>query len=94
MIANAIPTPFQLGNIYARRDWSDSEDFVEGVWLMLNQKKAKEYILSSNKDNSVKDFIDLSCTFLNLKAKWFIDKNNPLNTKLLLRTIHRNCYFT
>ena len=81
---NAIPTPFQLGNIYARRDWSDSEDFVEGVWLMLNQKKAKEYILSSNKDNSVKDFIDLSCKFLNLKAKWFIDKDNPLNTKLLL----------
>lgn len=33
-----IPTPIELGNIYAKRDWSDSEDFVQCVWMMLNQE--------------------------------------------------------
>jgi len=37
--------PLKLGNLDAKRDWSDAEDFVEGVWLMLNQEKPKEYVL-------------------------------------------------
>ena len=37
--ANKSITPLELGNLSARRDWSDSEDFVEGVWRMLNQKE-------------------------------------------------------
>ena len=78
------PQPFQLGNIFTRRDWSDSEDFIEAIWLMLNKDKPKEYILSSNKDHSIKDFIDLSCKFLNLQIVWKIDDNNPINTKLFI----------
>ena len=35
--------PIKLGNVNARRDWSDSEDFVKAIWLMLNQEKPKEY---------------------------------------------------
>lgn len=34
-----IPVPIELGNVYAKRDWSDSEDFVHCVWMMLNQEK-------------------------------------------------------
>jgi GDPmannose 4,6-dehydratase len=49
--------PFQLGNIYAKRDWSDSEDFVEAVWLMLNMDTPREYVLSSNETHSVKEFV-------------------------------------
>ena len=49
--------PLQLGNVYSKRDWSDSEDFVKGIWLMLNQKKPKEYVLSSNETHSIKDFV-------------------------------------
>ena len=79
-----IPTKFELGNIFARRDWSDSEDFVTAVWLMLNKDEPKEYILSSNEDHSVKEFIDEACKHLNLKTKWIIDENEPLNTKLIL----------
>ena len=40
--------PIELGNIYSKRDWSDSEDFVEGVWLMLNQD---EFIEKTDKFN-------------------------------------------
>ena len=89
--------PFDLGNIYAKRDWSDSEDFMIAIWKMLNQEKAKEYILSSNETHTVKEFVDLSCKYANLKTKWEIDKNNPLNTKLyykdkLILKINENFY--
>ena len=40
--------PIELGNLDAKRDWSDSEDFVDGVWKMLNQATPKDYVLSSN----------------------------------------------
>jgi GDPmannose 4,6-dehydratase len=50
--------PIELGNIYSRRDWSHAEDFIEGVWLMLNQDKPKEYILSSNETHTIKEFIE------------------------------------
>ena len=52
--------PLELGNLDAKRDWSDSEDFVEGVWLMLNQDMPKDYILSSNETHSIREFIELA----------------------------------
>jgi GDPmannose 4,6-dehydratase len=80
-----VPKKFELGNIYARRDWSDSEDFVEAIWIMINKDIPKEYLLSSNVDHSVKEFIDesLKCLNLNTDCNWIIDEDNPLNTKLL-----------
>ena len=81
------PVKFELGNIYARRDWSDSEDFVEAIWKMINKPKPKEYLLSSNIDYSVKDFVDISLKYLDLKCNWIIDIENPLNTKLMYNNI-------
>jgi GDPmannose 4,6-dehydratase len=79
-------TPFQLGDIYAKRDWSDSEDFVEAVWLMLNQEKPREYVLSSNETHTVKEFIELSCKYADLDYEWF-ETVNPLDTKLFVNGI-------
>jgi GDPmannose 4,6-dehydratase len=83
---NQIVTPLELGNINATRDWSDSEDFVEAIWIMLNQKEPREYVLSSNETHTVKEFIDLTCDYANLNEfgviKWEIDEENPLNTVL------------
>jgi GDPmannose 4,6-dehydratase len=47
-----------LGNIDAKRDWSDAEDFIDGVWLMLNQDKPKDYVLSSGRTHSIRDFVE------------------------------------
>ena len=80
---NQEVTPFELGNIYSIRDWSDSEDFVEAVWIMLNQEKPREYVLSSNETHDVKEFIDLSCKYANLDVEWNIDELDPLKTTLL-----------
>ena len=76
-------TPFELGNIFAIRDWSDSEDFVEAVWKMLNRPTPREYVLSSNEKHTVKEFIDLACHYAQLPVEWKIDTENPLETVLL-----------
>lgn len=62
--------PLQLGNVKARRDWSDSEDFVKAVWLMLNQDQPKEYVLSSNETHSVKEFVSLAFDVAGIPGLW------------------------
>ena len=62
--------PLQLGNVNSKRDWSDSEDFVRGVWLMLNQEKPKEYVLSSNETHSVKEFVSLAFEHAGVSGFW------------------------
>ena len=62
--------PLQLGNIESRRDWSDSRDFVEGVWLMMNQDEPKEYILSSNETHSVRDFVQSAFSSAGIPGLW------------------------
>lgn len=60
----------QLGNINSRRDWSDSRDFVEGVWLIMNQDKPKDYVLSSNETHSVKEFVQKAFDFAGVPGLW------------------------
>ncbi len=65
--------PLELGNVDAKRDWSDAEDFVEGVWLMLNQEEPKEYVLSSNETHSIREFIEEAFNFAGFaveKCEW------------------------
>jgi GDPmannose 4,6-dehydratase len=53
------PKPLELGNIEAKRDWSDAEDFMEGVWLMLNQDSPKQYVLASGEMHTIREFLNL-----------------------------------
>jgi len=62
--------PIELGNLDAKRDWSDSRDFVEGVWLMLNQHHPKDYILSSGEAHSIREFVEKSFLCAGLEGFW------------------------
>jgi GDPmannose 4,6-dehydratase len=67
-IANSISQkkffePLELGNIYAKRDWSHAKDFVSGIWKMLNQETPKEYLLASGKTYTIKEFIEKAFIF-------------------------------
>ena len=64
--------PLRLGNVESKRDWSDSEDFVDGVWRMLNQEehwthvwksKPDDYVLSSDETHTIKEFVEESFNF-------------------------------
>jgi GDPmannose 4,6-dehydratase len=60
----------ELGNIYAKRDWSHSKDFVKGIWLMLNQSEPKEYLLASGETHTVKEFIEKAFEFAEINGFW------------------------
>jgi len=60
----------KLGNIDSRRDWSDSRDFMRGIWLMLNQDKPKDYVLASGETNSVKDFVTKAFGSAGIPGLW------------------------
>jgi GDPmannose 4,6-dehydratase len=50
--------PFYLGNLMSKRDWGYSPDFVEGMWLMLQQNKPEDFILATGETHTIKEFID------------------------------------
>jgi GDPmannose 4,6-dehydratase len=68
--------PIKLGNVFSKRDWSDSEDFVEGVWLMLNQDKPKDYVLSSGETHSIKEFVERAFHTAKIIGCW-LKENEP-----------------
>lgn len=61
----------RIGNLNAKRDWGDAEDYVYAMWLMLQQKKPQNYIVATNKSISIKKFIELVFKKINIKIKWF-----------------------
>jgi len=50
--------PLELGNLNAKRDWGHAKDYVEAMWLMLQQSEPKDYVIATNKTYSVKEFIN------------------------------------
>jgi len=59
-----------LGNIDAKRDWGHAKDYVEGMWLMLEQEKADDYVLATGKTTSVRDFITLAFNEVDIHIIW------------------------
>ena len=67
---NQTFSPIELGNLDAKRDWSDSEDFVDGVWKMLNRDSPKDYVLSSNETHTIREFINKSFAVAGIHGVW------------------------
>ena len=59
-----------LGNIYTKRDWGHAKDYVKMQWKIMQQKKPDDYVISTDKTYSVKEFINIACGILNIKIKW------------------------
>jgi len=78
--------PLELGNIEAKRDWSDAEDFIEGVWMMLNQDKynnnydgtPKEYVFSSNETHTIKEFAEKAFAWAGINGEWIGEKEHQV----------------
>ena len=76
-----------LGNLYARRDWGHAKDYVVAMWKMLQQKKPKDYVISSGKQYSVKYFVYLVSQELGMKITWKgkgINEKGYLNNKAII----------
>ncbi len=59
-----------LGNLDAERDWGHAKDYVRGMWLMLQQDKADDYVLATGKTTSVRDFVNWSFSEVDIALDW------------------------
>lgn len=59
-----------MGNLDSLRDWGSAKDFVKGMWLMLQQEKADDYVLSTNEYHSVREFIEKAFGMRGFNIKW------------------------
>ncbi len=57
-IALGLETELRLGNLEAKRDWGYAPDYVESMWLMLQQKEPDDYVIATNESRSVRDFVE------------------------------------
>tara|TARA_B110000305_G_scaffold158783_1_gene175573 strand:- start:603 stop:1634 length:1032 start_codon:yes stop_codon:yes gene_type:complete len=59
-----------LGNLNAKRDWGHAKDYVEAMWKMLQKNTPQDYVISTGKQYSVKNFVDLVLKELKIKSYW------------------------
>mgnify|MGYP006240158931 FL=1 len=59
-----------LGNLNAKRDWGHAKDFVEAMWLMLQQDEPDDYVIATGEQYSVKDFVDKAAPFFGFNIQW------------------------
>ena len=67
-----------LGNLNAKRDWGHAKDYVEAMWKMMQQKKPKDYVISTGKQYSVKQFVNFVLRELKIQYLW---KGKGIKTK-------------
>ena len=60
----------QVGNLDSKRDWGHAKDYVCGMWLMLQQDKADDYVLATGNTTTVRDFITRAFNFKGIQLKW------------------------
>lgn len=63
-------TPLELGNIDAKRDWGYAKEYVEGMYLMLQHKKADTFVLATNETHTVRRFVELAFAVVDLPIEW------------------------
>ena len=59
-----------LGNLDAERDWGDARDFVEGMWLIVQQPEPDDYVLATGEKHSVREFVELAFRHIGRTIEW------------------------
>lgn len=69
-IALGLQESVYLGNINAKRDWGHARDYVEGMWLMLQQESPDDYVLATGETRTVREFIERSFETAGISIDW------------------------
>jgi GDPmannose 4,6-dehydratase len=69
-IEAGLQTTLFLGNLDAKRDWGHAKDFVEGMWLMMQQQASDDYVLATGETHSVREFVELSFAETGIRITW------------------------
>ena len=59
-----------LGNLDAKRDWGYAKDYVEAMWLMLQQDQPDDYVIATGESHSVREFVELAFKHLDIEVEW------------------------
>ena len=59
-----------LGNLNAKRDWGHARDFVEAMWLMLQQDEPDDYVIATGEQYSVREFVEAAAPYFGMKIEW------------------------
>ena len=62
-----------LGNLDAKRDWGYAKEYVEAMWLMLQQDKPDDYVIATDETHSIREFLDLAFGHVNLDWKKYVE---------------------
>ena len=79
-IKKGLQKKLRLGNIKAKRDWGHAKDYVEAMWLMLQQKKPDDFVIGTGKEHSVEDFAKKAFAHVGLNYKDYV-----ISDKILFR---------
>jgi GDPmannose 4,6-dehydratase len=69
-IKHGLQDRLYLGNLDSKRDWGHAKDYVEGMWRMLQQKNGDDYVLATGETHTVREFVELAFSELDMKLDW------------------------
>lgn len=85
-ISKGLEEKLYLGNINIYRDWGYAPEYIEAMWLMLQQNKAEDFIIATGETNSLKDFIKIAFELLNLNWEDYVVTDENLFRPLEIST--------
>ena len=69
-IAQGLQEQLQLGNLSSKRDWGYARDYVECMWLMLQQERPDDYVIATGVQHTVREFADLAFRHVGITLRW------------------------
>jgi GDPmannose 4,6-dehydratase len=85
----------KLGNLYSKRDWGYAKDYVEGMWMMLQQDEPGDYVLATNETHTIKEFVEIACKECGWNINWIgegINEKGILDNGLTIIEIDERYY--
>jgi len=62
--------PLELGNLDAKRDWGHAKDYVEAMWLILQQEEPEDFVIATGQQHTVKEFVDACFDYMGYSIEW------------------------
>lgn len=70
MISSGLQNKLYLGNLNAMRDWGHAKDYVEAMWLMLQQDEPEDYVIATGEQHSVREFVEKTAPYFGMNIAW------------------------
>ena len=82
----------KLGNMDAKRDWGHAEDYVKAMWMMLNKRTPEDYVISTGKQYSVREFAKLAFKVVDLDYKKYVKIDKKLERPADVQNLLGSCF--